>query len=34
MNKWSFKLNSDLKEVSKTMKTALGSVNGFVFNMN
>ncbi len=34
MKKWSFKVKSNPKEISKNIESALGSVDGFVFNMN
>ncbi|MEL0649934.1 DUF423 domain-containing protein [Algibacter sp. TI.3.09] len=34
MKKWNFKLNSNLKAVSKNIESSLGTVKGLVFNMN
>lgn len=34
MKKWTFKLNSNIEEASKNMKSALATVNGLVFNMS
>jgi hypothetical protein len=34
MKKWNFKLNNNPKAVSKNIESSLGTVNGFVFNIN
>ena len=34
MKKWNFKVKSNPKEISKNMEAALGTVDGFVFNIN
>ena len=34
MKKWNFKVKSNPEEVGKNLKSALGSVNGLVFNMH
>ena len=34
MKAWNFKVKSNPKEISKNIESALGSVNGFVFNIN
>ncbi|MBC9796301.1 DUF423 domain-containing protein [Sinomicrobium weinanense] len=34
MKAWNLKVKSNPKEISKKLESALGSVNGFVFNMN
>ncbi len=34
MKAWNFKLKSNPKEISEKLEAALGSVNGFVFNMH
>ncbi len=34
MKAWNFKVNSNPQKISKKLESALGSVNGFVFNMD
>lgn len=34
MKTWNFKVNSNPKEISKKLESALGAVDGFVFNIN
>ncbi|WP_430971823.1 hypothetical protein [Sunxiuqinia rutila] len=34
MKAWNFRVNSSPNEISKKLESALGTVNGFVFNLN